>query len=119
VVSNAELTATRVQNFEKMEERRISFSFGITYETPQEKVKAVIRMVEEIFAAVSGARLDRVHFTTFGDSALIYDVIFYVESAEYSDYLDIQQKVNFTLMERFEREGIEFAYPTQTLYLKK
>ena len=119
VVSNAELTTARVQNFKKMTERRINFSFGITYETPYELVKSVGTMVEEIFKEVSGARLDRVHFTTFGDSALIYDVVFYVESAEYADYLDIQQQVNYTLMDRFAEKGIEFAYPTQTLYVKK
>ena len=119
VVSNAELTATRVQNFKKMEERRVSFSFGVTYETEHEKVKAIPGMIERILEAAKGARLDRVHFTTFGDSALIFDVVFYVQSPEYADYLDIQEQVNFDLMDKFAEVGIEFAYPTQTLYLKK
>ena len=115
VVSNAELTTTRVQNFKKMEERRGTFQFGITYETPHDKVQSVNGMVERIFEAVEGARLDRVHFTTFGDSALVFNVVFYVSSAEYAKYLDIQQRVNFELMDKFAEVGIEFAYPTQTL----
>lgn len=119
VVSNAELTSTRVQNFKKMQERRIAFQFGITYETPHEKVKEIPKMVEEIFGSVTGGRLDRAHFTTYGDSALIFDVVFYVESSDYNEYLDIQQKINFELMGRFASEGIEFAYPTQTLYVKQ
>lgn len=118
VVSNTELTTARVQNFKKMQERRISLQFGITYETAQEKVKAVPGVVTRIFEALDGARLDRVHFTTFGDSALIFEVVYYVASADYAAYLDIQQKFNFDLMERFAEIGIEFAYPTQTIYTK-
>ena len=119
VVSNAELTSARVNNFKKMQERRISFQFGVTYETPHDKVKAINGMVERIFADMAGARLDRVHFTTFGDSALLFDVVYYVESAEYAVYLNIQQEVNFQLMDKFAEVGIEFAYPTQTIYHKQ
>ncbi len=118
VVSNAELTTARVQNFKKMKERRTSMQFGITYETPHEKVKQVNGIVERIFEAIDGVRLDRVHFTTFGDSALLFDVVFYVESPEYADFLDRQQQFNFELMDKFAELGIEFAYPTQTIYTK-
>lgn len=118
VVSNAELTAARVQNFKKMEERRIVMNFGITYETPQELVAKVPQIVSGIYEDLSEARLDRVHFTTFGDSALIYEVVYYVHSANYADYLDVQQSFNLTLMSRFAELGIEFAYPTQVIYTK-
>jgi len=118
VVSNAELTTARVQNFKKMSERRISSQFGITYETPQDKVQQVNGIVERIFQDITTARLDRVHFVTFADSALIFELVYYVESAEYPDFLDAQQQFNFTLMERFAEVGIEFAYPTQTIYSK-
>lgn len=40
-------------------------------------------------------------------------------SFEYTDYLDIQQELNLKLMDRFKKEGIEFAYPTQTVYVAK
>lgn len=119
VVSNAELTSARVQNFKKMQERRATFSFGILYETPRAVVEKVPNMVKSVFSETNGARLDRVHFTTFGDSALIFDVVYHVESADYAVYLNIQHAVNLNLMKMFEDEGIEFAYPTQTLYIKK
>ena len=118
VVSNTELTTARVQNFKKMQERRIASQFGITYETPQEKVKMVNGIVERAFKDIDGARLDRVHFTTFADSALLFDVVYYIESSEFVDYLNAQQQFNYTLMERFAEVGIEFAYPTQTIYNK-
>lgn len=119
VVSNAELTTARVNNYKKMSERRIVMQFGITYETPHERVKEVLGIVTRIFDSTNGTRLDRVHFTTFGDSALIYEVVYFVESSDYTEYLDIQQRVNFELMDRFAEVGIEFAYPTQTVHVKQ
>tara|TARA_B100002051_G_scaffold274234_1_gene314883 strand:+ start:6656 stop:7768 length:1113 start_codon:yes stop_codon:yes gene_type:complete len=118
VVSNNELTTARVQNFKKMDERRIVTQFGITYETAQEKVHVIPKMVENIFADLDGGRFDRAHFTSFGDSALIFEVVYHVESSDYTEYLNIQQAFNFDLMKRFAEEGIEFAYPTQTIYTK-
>ena len=118
VVSNAELTTTRVQNFKKMDERHVFREFGITYETPQEHVKQVNGIIARIFDDIDGARLDRTHFKSFGDSALIFEVVYYVETSDYVRYMNIQQQFNFTLMERFAELGIEFAYPTQTIYHK-
>lgn len=118
VVSNTGLTTARVQNFKKMKERRVVTQFGITYETPQEKVKGVPGIVTRIFETLEGGRLDRVHFISFGDSALIFEVVYYIESPDYTDYLNIQQSFNFDLMAQFSELGIEFAYPTQTIYTK-
>jgi len=119
VVSNAELTTARVQNFKKMDERRSVMQFGVTYETPQERLKEIPGVVERIFRALDSARLDRVHFASFGDSALIYEVVYYVESSDYTEFMDIQQTFNFDLMTRFAEMGVEFAYPTQTIYHKQ
>jgi small-conductance mechanosensitive channel len=116
VVSNAELTTARVQNFKKMEERRIVTEFGITYETPQEKVKAVDGMVQEIVDRIECIRFDRVHFKAFGDSALIFELVYYVETDDYVKYMDAQEEFNFGLLETFQSAGIDFAYPTQTIY---
>ncbi len=118
VISNSELTTARVNNFKKLKERRIVTHFGITYETPQDKVRAVPGMVERVLENQKLGRLDRVHFKTFGDFALIFEVVYHVESALYSDYLDLQQAINFDLMKQFAEVGIGFAYPTQMIYHK-
>ena len=118
VVSNNELTTARVQNFKKMQERRIVTEFGITYETPHEKVEQIPGIVRRIFEHLEGGRIDRIHFTTFGDSALIFELVYHVESPDYVQYLDIQEQFNFELMQRFSENGIDFAYPTQTIYNK-
>ena len=102
-----------------MRERRIQFNFGVCYETPLEKLKKIPEIVKEIITNIEKTRLDRVHFKEFGDSALIFEVVYYVLSPDYSEYMNIQQKINFALKESFEKEKIEFAYPTQTIYLAK
>lgn len=118
VISNNELVNARVHNFKKMRERRIVSTFGITYDTPHEKVRKVDGIVMDIFAKLEGARLDRVHFHEFGDSALEFEMVFFITSSNYAQYMDIRQDFNFQLMERFAAEGIQFAYPTQTIYTK-
>jgi len=118
IVSNTELTTARVQNFKRMTERRIVSQFGITYETPQEMVHQIPDIVKGIFDSIESARLDRVHFTTFADSALIFELVYFVHTASYVEYLDTQQAFNFELMRILSEKGVEFAYPTQTIYSK-
>jgi len=119
IVSNSELTSTRVNNYQRMEERRIVFNFGVEYSTSLSKLKKINKIVEKIFKEVNGARLDRVHFHQFGDFSLNYEVVYYVKSPEYAKYMDVQQEINFKLKEYFEKERIVFAFPTQTLFVEK
>lgn len=118
VVSNAELTTARVQNFKKMLERRIVTTFGVTYETTPETLAEIKHIVHTIFEKIEKTRLDRVFFTTFGDSALIFEVVYFVGSSEYVDYLRVQEQFNLELFRQFGERGIEFAYPTQKIYTK-
>ena len=76
-------------------------------------------MVRTIIENVDGTRCDRVHFKDFGDSALGFEVVYYVNTRDYNIYMDIQQTINLELYKKFESEGIEFAYPTQTLYINR
>jgi small-conductance mechanosensitive channel len=118
VVSNKELTTAVIQNFKKMKERRVVFSFGVTYETSTKKIKRINEIIKEIFDKIEMTRLDRAHFKNFGDSSLGFEVSFYVKTPDYKEYMDIQQEINIKLMESFEKEKIGFAYPTQTIYTK-
>lgn len=119
VISNQELTSSQVQNYKKMKERRADFSFGVTYETPTEKLREIPVVVQAIIESMSGARFDRAHFVSFDDSALSFKVVYYVNSKDYSVYADIQQEINFKIKEQFEQKGIDMAYPTQTIYMAK
>ena len=64
-------------------------------------------------------RFDRAHFQKYGDFALIFEIVYYVLSADYAQYMDVQQAINLRIYEDFEENDIEFAYPTQTVYVSK
>ena len=117
VIGNSDLLASRIRNYGRMAERRASFQVGVVYGTPSEKLKRVPEMIREAIERQQDTRFDRCHFKSYGDSALIYDTVFYMVVPDYTSLLDTQQAVNLELYERFEREGIEFAFPTQTLFL--
>ena len=117
IFSNSDLTGSRIKNYKRMRERRIQFSVGVIYQTSVENVKAIPPMIERVIKEHQGARFDRAHFKSFGDFALIYDFVFYVLSPDYNVYMDLQQSINFRLIEEFQKAGIEFAYPTQQLYM--
>ena len=122
VLSNSVLTSTSVRNFKKMRKRRISFSFGVTYATPTNKLKKIPDIIRDI---IDGDKLeyvdklDRVHFTEFGDFSLNFNIVYYLKTKDYAKYMDTQQEINFAIREAFEKEGIEMAFPTQTIFLNK
>lgn len=119
VISNQELTSTRVRNFKKMKRRRIVFQFGVTYDTPTKKLKLIHGIVKSAVKKAKLAELDRVHFREFGDSALKFEVVYFLNTREYGEYMDTQQAINFDIKDGLEKEKIEMAFPTQTLYVKK
>jgi len=117
VVSNRELTETRIHNYKKMEKRRASFSFGVAYETPTKKLKKIPKIVKEIISDIDYVDFDRVHFKDFGDFSLNFEVVYYMLTNDYNKYMDVRQEINFNLKEKMEEESVEFAYPTYTLHI--
>lgn len=116
-VSNSDLVKTRVHNFKRMQERRVVFVLGVTYDTPADKLERIPEMVKTIVGAREGVRFDRAHFRSFGGSALEVEVVYWVLSGDYTEYMDCQQAINFAIFRAFEEHGIEFAFPSQTLYV--
>ncbi|HET9983138.1 MAG TPA: mechanosensitive ion channel family protein [Longimicrobiales bacterium] len=118
VFSNADLLKSRVRNFNRMQERRVVFGFGVAYETPPATVAAIPGMVREIVEAQADVRFDRAHFKGYGASSLDFEVVYYTLDPDYNRYMDTQQAINLELLRRCAAAGIEFAYPTRTLYVR-
>lgn len=119
VISNQEMTSARVQNFKMMEERRVLVTLGVVYDTPIEKVRSIPSMIQRIVEERSDVRFGRAHFRSFGDSALEMELVYFILSNDYDTYMNAQQGINFAIMEAFARERIEFAFPTQMVYVRK
>ncbi|MFO8078621.1 MAG: mechanosensitive ion channel, partial [Thermoplasmatota archaeon] len=113
-----ELVTTRIRNFKQMRKRRISFSFGVIYGTPSSKLEKIPEMIKKIVNTIDIADVDRVHFKEFGNFSLNFEVVYYIQSKEYNVYMDTQQEINFKIKKAFEKEGIEMAFPTQTVFVK-
>lgn len=118
VFSNGDLLASRIRNYKQLQERRIVFSFGVLYSTPAEKLPQIKEIVRTIFEGLDKARLDRVHFKQLASFSLDYEVVYYVLESDYTLYMDVQEQINLMLFERLQKEGFEFAFPTQTVFVE-
>ncbi|MEA1995883.1 MAG: mechanosensitive ion channel family protein [Campylobacterota bacterium] len=119
VLSNTDLTSSRLRNYKRMGKRRVIFRLGVTYETSLEQLKEIPTTIRDIVKSIDDTIFDRAHFFSYGDFSLIFEIVYYIVGRDYKKYMNIQQEINFKLKEEFEKRAIEFAYPTQTLYLNK
>lgn len=119
VFANSDLLGSRIRNFKRMYERRVVFTIGVTYQTPRAQLAAIPAMIREVVEAQDKTRFDRSHFKGYGAFSLDFETVYYVTVPAFNDYMDAQQAINLAIHERFEEQGIEFAYPTQTLFVEK
>lgn len=118
VMANGDLLSSRIQNYQKLQERRIQFGFGVLYDTTVSQLRAIPDVLREVIGAEEEARFDRAHFKSFGDSSLDFEVVYYVKRPDYGLYMDVQQRINLELFERLASMGVGFAFPTRTLHIE-
>ncbi len=119
VISNNELTSSRVRNFKKMKKRRIVFTIGVSYSTAHKTLSKIPNIMKKAISPIKKTVFDRSNFATFGDFSLNFETVYYLESNNYAEYMNTQEKINLAVIEAFEKEKIEIAFPTQTLYVHK
>lgn len=117
VVANSSLLSRDIHNYRRMAERRVPFTLGVLYETPYETVQIVPTLLKSAIQSQSNVRFDRAHMTEFGESALVFEIVYYVLSRDFNVYRDTHQRVLFEIMRSFEANGVKFAYPTRTLHV--
>lgn len=118
VVTNQDLTTNMVENLTRLQERRVSFTIGTVYELSADTVAEIPTLIREIIESREHVRFGRAHFKGFGDSALLFEIVYFVEIPEHERFMDIQQEINVGIMRMFEQKGVALAYPTQTVYVK-
>jgi small-conductance mechanosensitive channel len=117
VIANADLLASRIRNYKRMAERRVSFTLGVVYGTPHETLAQIPKIIRAIIEAQKRTRFDRCHFAGYADHALRFETVYYVLSAEFGEHMDTLQAINLAIYKRFAEEGIAFAYPTQSIHV--
>jgi small-conductance mechanosensitive channel len=117
IFSNSDLLKTRIRNFKRMYERRVVFSVGVVYQTSHQKLTKIPKIIKNIIEKQDHTRFDRAHFKEYGSYALNFEIVYWIENPDYNIYMDIQQTINLEIFQQFEREDIEFAYPSQSIFI--
>jgi small-conductance mechanosensitive channel len=117
ILSNADILKSRVRNFGRAQEQRALATIRVTYETPSDKLQSIPPLLERIVREQANARFERCHLKTLGDSALHFELSYFVQQPNLNSLLDLQQAVNFCIIDEFRRLGVEFDFPTQRVIL--
>ena len=117
--SNSDLTKSRIHNFKRMERRRVIFTLGVVYSTTHEKLQKIPTILKDIISSQELATYDRAHFAKFGAYSLDFEIVYFIESADYVPFMNTQEAINLKIFKAFDEEKIEFAYPTQTVLVNK
>ncbi len=117
VFANSDLLTSRVRNYKRMSERRVVFSFGVVYSTPPDVLEQIPALVRAVIRGAGNLRFDRCHFFRFGDSSLDFETVYFILSPDYNAHMDAQQRVLLSIARAFRERGIDFAFPTRTIYV--
>jgi len=116
-VSNTDLIGERIHNFERLQRRREVMRFGVLYQTPADTIEAIPKWVREDWEKIDLLTIDRLHFIGFGDSSLNFEFVYWVEAPDFTTFRDTVQAASLAVMRRLAEEGVDFAYPTRTLFM--
>lgn len=117
VFSNSTLTDSPIRNFGLMQERRIVFNFGLSGQTPLEKIRRVPGIVETALRKLPKVRFDRAHLSGFGPASMDFEVVYFVLTDDYNFYMDCQHNFNLAILEALAGEGIELSIPVRKVFL--
>lgn len=115
IFSNGDLLRSRIRNFKHLVERRITFMFGVTYDTQGSQIEKINSIVKQAIESEENTRFDRVHFKQFSDSSLQFEPVYFMLERDYLCYMEAQQAINTAMLSQFSAEGISFTFPTQTI----
>jgi len=121
-IPNEKIVNSSLENIGRRPHIRWLTNIGITYDTPPEKAERAVQIIREILENHKGMKEDfppRVYFNGFNDWSLNIMVIAWYHPPNYWDYQTWLQKTCLEIMQRFEAEGIDFAFPTKTIHLAR
>ncbi len=119
IFPNKALLESRVRNYKRMWRRRVVHKFGIHYSTPEEKLRQIPIWIRGFVESDSHLEFDRCHFSGFGESALDFETVYFVKDSAFNLYMDRHQDLLLKMLQKFNEEGILFAYPTRAIQIER
>jgi MscS family membrane protein len=118
-VPNKTLTNATITNITMRPNIRTLINIGITFDTPAQRVQRAVEILNEIYRSHPMTQDVWISFNKFNDASLNIFVVHWWKGTDFKTYLAGMQELNLQIKARFDAEGIEFAFPTQTLYVKQ
>lgn len=120
-VPNYKITDASIVNISSEPMRRVTVKLGLTYDTPPEKMKEALDILRTIPKRVENVSTDpsdiTANFTDYTDSALVITYYYYI--TKQGDILKVTSDMNMEILASFNKAKLEFAFPTQTLYVRQ
>ena len=118
IFSNTDLLNSRIQNFKRLERRRNVLKFGFLFQTTPEKLRKIPGIIKNIFSTINQVTLERIHLSDIGESSINYELVYWVESADYELHMDLKQNILLAIFDQLIENEIDFAYPTQSIFIE-
>jgi small-conductance mechanosensitive channel len=119
ILSNADILKSRVRNFGRLPQQRILATIRLGFDTPTDTLKALPQLLENVVREHPQARFERCHLKTLGESAFQFELSYFVQQPATNPMLDLQQAVNFRIIDELRRLQVEFAYPAQLVLVER
>lgn len=117
IFSNADLLASRIENLKRMKERRVVLRIGVTYETPSNKLRLIPDLLRKAVEKSEEVRFTYAHLAALGPSSVDFELVFWVLKPEKPLAMRHQEDILLGVIDAFKANQIEFAYPTQTIFM--
>ncbi|HTV98087.1 MAG TPA: mechanosensitive ion channel family protein [Steroidobacteraceae bacterium] len=118
ILSNADILKSRVRNYGRAPEQRALAVIRVPYATGRETLHAIPKLLESIVREQPNARFERCHLKSLDEGCLQFELSYFVQQPKINSLLDLQQSVNFRIIDEFRRLGVEFAHPTQRVVVE-
>lgn len=118
-VPNRTMANSSLTNISRRPNIKTVMNIGVTYDTPAEKIERAMQIIKDVYGPHPKTADLIVTFNKFADSALNIMVVHWWNSKDFKEYLLQFQLLNLELKRRFDAEKINFAFPSQTVYLKQ
>ena len=113
VVANSDITKSRIRNFGRMSERRVAFEIPVIHDTPVATLRAIPEALRAVIEASPRARFVRCNLLALSETALRYEVVYFVRAPELAVYAEVQHGIMIAMMEKFRELRVQFPTPTQ------
>lgn len=119
-IPNSLLSNTPITNFTRRYKRRLDFTLGVTYSTTREQMEQLIEDIRGYFIAHPRFHHDdiRVHFTGYGASSLDIRIVCYAATGDHTEYLNILNQVNLSMLDILKQNGVSCAFPSTSVYFE-